>query len=117
MFGSSHSMPPEMKTCIEDCHHCHLTCLEMSMTHCLERGGRHAEPAHMRLMADCAEVCETAMNFMARHSAHHEALCRTCAAICRACAASCEQLGDMQECVDACLRCAQSCECMAPATT
>ena len=116
MFSFSHSMSSEMKECIEHCHQCHLACLEMAMTHCLEQGGRHTEPAHMRLMADCAEICQTAMNFMARHSAHQAAVCRTCAEICRACAASCEQVGDMQECVDACLRCAESCERMALTT-
>ncbi len=84
MFDSHHLLTPEMKSCIEDCHQCHSTCLEMAMTHCVERGGRHTEPAHMRLMLDCAEICQTAMNFLTRHSAHH-------AIVCRACAASCER--------------------------
>lgn len=113
MFGSKDSMPSEIRSCIEDCHQCHMMCLEMAMTHCLEKGGRYAEPAHMRLMLDCAEICETAMNSMIRHSAHHATVCRGCAEICRACAASCEEIGDMQECVDICLRCAESCERMA----
>lgn len=116
MFGSKHSLSSEMKSCIEDCHQCHMTCLEMAMTHCLEQGGRHAEPAHMRLMIDCAEICQTAANFMTRHSAQHALICRACAEICRACAASCEEVGDMQDCVDACLRCAESCERMAGVT-
>ncbi len=88
MFGSKHSMSSEMQQCMEDCHQCHMTCLQMAATHCLELGGKHVEPHHMRLMLDCAEIC-------------------------RACAASCEEVGDMQECVDACLRCAESCERMA----
>lgn len=116
MFGMKHSMSSDMQQCMEDCHQCHLMCLQMAATHCLEMGGRHTEPAHMRLMLDCAEICQTAMNFMARNSAHHAAVCRACAEICRACAASCEAVGDMQECVDACLRCAESCERMATAT-
>ena len=113
MFGSNDSMPAEVRRCIENCHQCHMVCLEMAMTLCLETGGRHAEPAHMRLMLDCAGICETAMNAMVRHSAHHATVCRACAEICRACAASCEEVGDMQECVDICLRCAESCERMA----
>ena len=71
MFGMKHSMSSDMQQCMEDCHQCHLMCLQMAATHCLEMGGRHTEPAHMRLMLDCAEICQTAMNFMARHSAHH----------------------------------------------
>ena len=82
----------------------------MAATHCLEMGGKHTEPAHMRLMLDCAEICQTAMNFMARASAHHAVVCRACAEICRACAASCERVGDMDDCVQTCLRCAESCE-------
>lgn len=113
MLGTTQAMTSEMKRCIEDCHQCHMTCLATAMSHCLEMGGRHAEPEHMRLMLDCAEICQTAMNFMVRHSAQHAVICRACAEICRACAASCERVGDMQECVDACLRCAESCERMA----
>lgn len=113
MFERNHPMSPEMRSCIDDCHRCHATCLEMAATHCLEQGGRHTEPAHMRLMLDCAEICQTAMNFMLRNSAHHAIICRACADICRACAASCEKVGDMQGCVDICLRCAESCERMA----
>lgn len=113
MFEIGHSMSSEMRSCMDDCHQCHLTCLQMAMTHCLEKGGQHAEPAHMRLMLDCAAICQTAMNFMARNSAHHAIVCRACAELCRACAASCEEVGDMQECVDTCLRCAESCERMA----
>ena len=113
MHGLKHNMSPEMEQCMKDCHHCHLTCLHMAATHCLELGGKHTEPSHMRVMLDCAEICQTALNFMARSSAQHAAVCRACAEICRACADSCEQLGDMQECVEACLKCAESCERMA----
>lgn len=117
MFGSSHShshsMSSDMQECMDACHQCHMSCLRMAATHCLEMGGRHVEPQHMRLMLDCAEICQTAMNFMLRDSAHHAAICAACARVCRACAASCQEVGDMQECVEACLRCADSCERMA----
>lgn len=113
MFGSKTSLSPEMKSCIDDCRQCHATCLTEAANHCLEAGGEHVEPTHMRLMLDCAEICQTAMNFMLRNSAQHAAICRACAEVCRACAASCEKVGDMQECVDVCRRCAESCERMA----
>jgi hypothetical protein len=30
--------------------HCHAICLSTAMTHCLEMGGEHARPQHLRLM-------------------------------------------------------------------
>lgn len=108
-----HHLTSEMRACIDDCLDCQVTCLSYAIGHCLEMGGRHTEPAHFKLMLDCAEICQAAANFMARGSEHHRHVCRECAEICRACAASCQELGDMQECVEACLRCAASCEKMA----
>lgn len=108
-----HQMSADMQTCIDACHDCHVSCLSMAMTHCLEMGGEHADPRHMTLMLDCAEICQTTLNFMARNSDHHAHLCRECAEICRACAASCEQLEGMEECAQACRRCAESCDRMA----
>jgi len=109
----SHHLTDEMRSCIEDCQRCAMTCLSDAIGHCLEMGGRHTEPRHFKLMLDCAEICQTAANFMARGSDHHRHICRECAEICRACAESCEALGDMEECVAACRRCAESCEKMA----
>ena len=108
-----HDMNPEMQACMDACHACHVSCLSMAMTHCLEVGGAHAKPEHMRLMLDCAEICETAISFMARGSEHHRHICRECAEICRACAASCDAVGGMEECAAACRRCAEACEKMA----
>jgi hypothetical protein len=109
----SHHLSEEMKSCIEDCLDCSITCLSDAVGHCLEKGERHTEPAHFKLMLDCAEICQAAANFMARNSDHHSHICRECAEICRACAASCEGLGDMERCAQACRRCADSCERMA----
>lgn len=109
----SHHLTDEMRSCIEACLACGTTCLSDAIGHCLEKGGRHTEPTHFKLMLDCADICQTAANFMARGSDHHRHICRECAEICRACAASCEELGDMDECVAACRRCADECEKMA----
>jgi len=97
----------------DHCQSYHTICLSDAIGHCLEKGGRHAEAAHFKLMLDCAEICQTAANFIARGSDHHRCICRECVEIRRECAASCGAPGDMQECVDACLRCAASCEDMA----
>jgi hypothetical protein len=109
----SRHLSEEVRACIDACHACSTICLSDATGHCLEKGGRHTEPAHFRLVLDCADICATAARFMARNSEHHPHICRECAEICRACADSCRQFGEMDECVAACTRCAESCERMA----
>jgi hypothetical protein len=92
---------------------CYQVCTGMAMTHCLELGGKHVEPAHFRLMMACAEICRTSAHFMLIRSPHHKHTCRECAEICDECAKDCERIGDMQACVEACKRCAESCRRMA----
>lgn len=108
----------EMMECIDACQTCHGVCLE-TIQHCLKMGGRHAEPAHIRLLMDCVQICQTSADFMIRGSDLHAMTCGVCAEVCRRCAESCQQLaggegGDlMQRCADACRMCAESCERMA----
>lgn len=104
-----------MRECISLCQDCASICLE-TMRHCLEKGGRHAEPAHIGILADCAQICETSAGFMARGSEHHASTCRVCEEICRACARSCSSMGgdaEMERCAAVCSRCAESCRQMA----
>lgn len=105
----------DMEACIQACTSCHHVCLE-TVTHCLERGGEHAAPAHIGLLLDCAEICQTSANFMLRGSPLHPAACGVCATVCEACAASCEQFAgdpEMERCAQECRRCAESCRQMA----
>lgn len=105
----THHQSPEMRKCIEACQKCHAICLQMAISHCLEIGGKHAEPVHFRLMLDCADMCQATANFMLRGSHFHDQACQLCGAICEACAQSCEQVGGMEDCVKACRHCADSC--------
>ena len=108
-------LSPELKRCIEHCNHCYETCLHSASTHCLEMGGEHARPEHIKLMLDCADICRTSADFMLRHSPRHEKICGVCAEICEACADDCERVGGMEECVKACRQCAESCRQMSAA--
>ena len=72
----------DMQACIDLCHRCETICLSMAANYCLERGGAHAAPAHIRLMLDCAQICAATADFMARKSAHHAHICRVCADVC-----------------------------------
>jgi hypothetical protein len=103
----------EMQACIDECLRCYQTCLGMAMSHCLEQGGRHVEPAHFRLMIACAEICRTSAHIMLTGTNAHRASCSACAEICADCAESCQSLDGMEACVAACRSCAESCRKMA----
>lgn len=102
----------EMSDCIELCRRCQLVCLNMATGHCLEKGGPHAEPEHVKTLLVCAEVCQTAANVIATGSLLRERVCALCADACDACLVSCRRLDDMEECIFACERCKDACEAM-----
>lgn len=105
-----------MHECIDNCSDCHDVCLT-TVVHCLSMGGEHAAPDHIRMLLDCAQICDTSRDFMLRGSPRHHETCGLCAEICIACAEECEALGgeEMQRCAEACRRCAESCRTMAQA--
>jgi hypothetical protein len=103
----------DLTSCIEACSDCQNVCQYMIYQHCLKLGGRHADPEHLLLMADCAQICRTSADFMLRGSPRHMQTCRTCAEICEECANDCERIGEMEECVQACRLCAKACRDMA----
>ena len=102
----------DMEVCIENCTECHRICLE-AVTHCLRRGGAHSQPELIRLLLDCAQICQTSADFMIRNSELHQQTCAVCAHVCAHCANVCAGLGSadpqMQECADICAQCAESC--------
>jgi hypothetical protein len=84
----------------------------MFATYCLEARGKHTEPAHHRLMLDCAQMRQTSADFLLRDSALHAPVCLACALICECRAGSCEGVGGMVECVQACRTCSDRCRAM-----
>lgn len=105
----------EMQQCIDNCLECQSICLQ-TVTHCLQKGGKHAEANHIRTLLDCAEICATSAGFMLRGSDLHARTCAVCAEVCERCAVSCEAMADdamMKECAEICRRCAESCREMA----
>jgi hypothetical protein len=110
---TSHTMTREMQECIGICNECHSICLA-TVQHCLELGGKHAEPRHITLLLDSAEICQTSANFMLRGSELHGRTCGICGEVCLTCAEDCERLGQsdaqMQQCAQICRRCAESCQ-------
>lgn len=105
----------EMNECIQHCMECAAVCTE-TLSHCLSKGGRHAAPERIALLATCAEICTVSAHTMLRGSEVHGITCGACAEICRRCADSCAAFGDdeaMRRCAEACRHCAQSCHRMA----
>lgn len=111
----SHMSSSELADCIKRCQECHEACLS-AVAHCLEKGGPHADAAHIILLLDCAEICQASANFMLRGSALHGRTCAACAEICRQCAEACAAMGEdelMRRCAETCRQCAESCQAMA----
>ena len=108
-----------MAQCIQNCLDCHRICLE-TVTYCLELGGAHAEVKHIRLLLDCADICQTSATFRIRNSEMHRRICGVCSDICDRCGADCERMGvddtQLNACAEVCRRCAESCRQMAKAT-
>jgi hypothetical protein len=100
-----------MNDCITTCDACRVECFETLYNHCLEMGGKHAEPRHARLMADCIQICQTTADLMRRQSPLHASQCAACAEVCDACADSCDKLAgkEMEQCAEICRRCAEAC--------
>lgn len=100
-----------LQSCIESCWRSHVMCIETER-YCLEKGGIHVMPAHLLLLADCAEMCQTTANSLLRRSPEHAAVCAACARLCDACADACEAMKDderMVLCVRTCRACASHC--------
>ena len=88
---------------------CHTVCHSMAMTYCLEMGGEHARPQHLRLMLDCAGMCAFTADALGRKSQFHTRFAALCAEVCETCAEDCAALGGMEECVETCRDCARLC--------
>ena len=99
----------QIRDTIQALQHCHATCSSMAMTHCLEMGGEHARPQHLRLMLDCAALCAFTADALGRKSQFHNRFAQLCAEVCETCEQDCAALGQMEACVQACRDCARLC--------
>jgi CBS domain-containing protein len=105
----------DLQDCIASCRQCHDVCVQ-TLNHCVEQGGRYVQPAHIRLLLDCIDICKTNIAFMLRRSDLHHATCATCAEVCEWCAGDCERLADdeqMRICAEICHACARDCRAVA----
>ncbi|HAX91388.1 MAG TPA: four-helix bundle copper-binding protein [Rhodospirillaceae bacterium] len=108
-------MEQDMKKCIQLCTECKSMCQSHLYQHCLEVGGEHVSPEHVKIMTDCYQACGVAADSMERKSSFYKKQCDICAQICESCANSCEKMGDheMKECAHKNRECADACRSMA----
>ncbi len=108
-----HQLSRQVQEAVTALQQCHTTCLSMATVHCLEMGGEHAKPQHIRLMLDCAAMCAFTSDALVRKSQFHNRFAALCAEVCKTCAEDCGKIGDMDECEAGCRRCAEHCEAVA----
>lgn len=104
------------RECIRLCRECHSSCLE-AVSYCVRLQGYYAELGHLRLLEDCAKICEVTVDFMLRGSETRGALLELCADVSERCARDCERFDYDQRLLDgaaACRRCADGCRRVAP---
>ncbi len=97
-----------MARCIDLCGECHRSCLAAAVS-------GQADQDHQRLLLDCAQMCQTATDFMVRASPLHGYVCGLCAHVCKVCHDRCQ--GDLDEIGQLCARCAESCMSMSKLAT
>lgn len=93
-----------MVECAKTCH--------QTLTYCLEQGGDHAQPDHVKTLVDCGDICTWTATLHHRQSEFVDQAMELCAEACKSCAEACEQFeGDetMQACAEACQRCYEHC--------
>lgn len=114
-YTSEHVIAADMTECIQNCTDCHNICVQTS-AYCIQMGGEHVEPGHLKSLLDCAEMCRASIDFMLRGSSLHSHVCGVCAEACERCAQNCIEFDDdaqMRACTQECMRCADSCREMA----
>jgi hypothetical protein len=96
---------------------CRRACLD-AVRWALDDDGPTLDDAHIGVLLDGAEVCETTIRFRRRNSTLHPRMCAACVEVCERCAELCRAFaGDpvMRACGEACRRCADVCQQLAGA--
>lgn len=108
----------EMRACMSLCLECHAACTETARL-VMEGNASHSEAEHLVALLDCAQMCLTHADFMARRSPHHARLAAVCADLCNASARLCDEHAEseaMKRCAQHCRKCEESCRRMASAS-
>ncbi|HLJ96821.1 MAG TPA: four-helix bundle copper-binding protein [Gemmataceae bacterium] len=99
--------------CAKACNDCQRSC-DACATHCvhLVAQGVKEHLQTLQTCQDCANVCTSAAQIVARQGPFSDVICRACAEACARCGKTCEQHANdkmMKQCADECRRCEQVC--------
>lgn len=101
-----------LSDCVDACLAAHRACTE-SVIHGLQQGGDVGEWDLVQLLLDCADISETAANFLLRSSRLHHLTCQVTAEIADRTATACEKHAAddalLRETAEACRRAATAC--------
>ncbi|HTN76990.1 MAG TPA: hypothetical protein VL096_17145 [Pirellulaceae bacterium] len=105
-----------MMSCAKACSDCQRAC-DMCTTHCANQleSGKKEHLATLRSCQDCAAICATASQVVARGGPMSSVICKACAEACAACAKQCETMPDdehMKACAKECRACEKECRAM-----
>lgn len=100
---------------IEKCLSCYQRCV-LCLNHCLQRGGEHSSPDHVKKLLECAEICNFTSKLILMEAEISYGVGQLCAKACEICADSCQSLDPNDEvmaaCIESCVKCAEACRSM-----
>lgn len=102
----------EADSCQQACRHCHEVCRKTAFD-MSRAAAQETNQDHIRMLFECAELCELSANWQLSGSQYCNQICAVCAQVCRECESHCVGKVDLEECEYVCRRCAESCEAMA----
>jgi hypothetical protein len=111
---TAHRAGERFGAALEACTDCHQVCVE-AVSYGLQQKGQAAHLLHVRLLMDCATVCDATRDLALRSSDFAHQMFALCAQVCERTAASCERLeGEaFTRCAEACRRCSAACRALA----
>lgn len=104
-------LPTSILRMLQDCASmCHRTCGML-----LNRPDAHLRRAQIKLLSDCATICEVCAKFVSGNSVLMKTICEYCAYVCEICGNECLKHTDQdsQKCGQMCLNCARECRSLA----
>ncbi len=99
--------------CIDACNKCAQACYEC-FTACLNEPDTNARKNCIKLLVECAMMCQMSAATMSMDGQFAKPHCQMCAQICKKCAQECSMFKDThcQKCADICRMCEAECNAM-----
>lgn len=96
---------------VKTINHCKVTCDKM-IPYLLQLRDVHTRTTQIRLLMDCADICDLASRMLSQNSYVSKEVISLCAYICELCGRECAKFQDTmsQHCSQTCLNCARDCQ-------